>query len=121
MNSRREEKKEFEYKAQEEEVVVSENVLPALMTFINSDGFRREVDTFTTKYSRLFHENHRNEHKTGDVLDQEWTHEHKDAFDCYQETLEDLFSVFAKQQGVTLGDIYVCCQDTGKWFQLTTH
>ena len=113
MYGRSEEKREYDSKEQEAEEVVSENVLPALMDFIACEDFRSEVDRFMGKYAPLFEDMCRNEHKGEEDMVQEWTHEHKDAFDRYQETLEELFSSFAKRQRVSLSDIYKCCQDTG--------
>lgn len=119
---------EGKHNNEEEEVIVSENVLPALMEFISSRFFRDEVNRFAQSQSHLFTslgnysvasggEGKGGEPTTatGGVL--ELTHEHKDCFDDYQRLLEDLFENFAEKQHITSRMIYQCCQDTG-WFSL---
>lgn len=119
MYDRGEEKKCFDdFKEQDSgaEEVISSNVLPALMDFIGSDEFRSQVDRFMSKYASLFESGRKAEGKSGDDVIQEWSHEHKQAFDRYQDTLEQLFTTFAERQKAPLSEIYKCCQDTGMYW-----
>jgi hypothetical protein len=94
-----------------EEEIVTENILPELCEFMNSERFKSSVQDFCSKRVPDFEET--NEGKGNQET--EFTHEHKLIYDSYQQLIENLFEEFARKRRLSVQDIFSCCKDVGKY------
>jgi hypothetical protein len=93
-----------------EEEIVTENILPELCEFMNSERFKSSVQDFCSKHVPDFEEMDQGKSNQ----ETEFTHEHKLIYDSYQQLIENLFEEFARKRRLSVQDIFSCCKDVGK-------
>lgn len=97
-----------------EEEIVSGNILPELIAFMEGPRFTRKLDTFIDQHGEIF------VISINDTQCNEWNHQHKDIFDQFQDILEEIFSEFAENNHTTIQFVFNCCRDAGKQLSFVT-
>ena len=86
---------------------VSEDLLPIVIDYCNSEDFVYSINKFQEQYADQFHV----ESKTGE--DSGIPHEYHSIFMKYQELIDGHFESLAHKHGFMINSLYKCFRDSG--------